>query len=102
MVKKVMALDDNLLNRARAVEFLALTEQMDAKQALETLVAKSNDDIEALEIMNIATQLHDTKGTVFNFPLKSTWSEEYKGKLNPKQQKNLHYWLSNRIEYLQQ
>ncbi|MCF2949873.1 sulfatase [Paraglaciecola aquimarina] len=102
IVQDIVENDPNLLNRARAVEYLAITGQLNANQSIEQLVTQSNNDIEALEMMNIATQLHDTKGTKFNFSVKPEWHADFKGDLTDKQQKNLHYWLTNRMNYLKQ
>ncbi|WP_158970844.1 sulfatase [Paraglaciecola sp. L3A3] len=102
IVKHIMTSDSNLLNRARAAEYLAITDQISGKGILENLVEKSKNNVEALEIMNIATLLHDTKGTLFNFLMKTAWQQDYQGKLNKKQQKNLNYWFSNRINHLKQ
>jgi hypothetical protein len=97
-----MANDVNILNRARAIEYLAITDQLDAKAPIEKLVAQSKTNIEALEIMNIATLLRDTKGTTFNFSVKPEWQADYKSDLTTKQQKTLNYWFTNRMNHLKQ
>ncbi|MGJ8681754.1 sulfatase-like hydrolase/transferase [Paraglaciecola sp.] len=100
IVKSIAGKDDNLLNRARAIEYLAITNQLDAKAPLEKLVAQSQSHMQAVDMLNIATLIHDIKGTTFDIPFRDAWNSGYPSSLTEKQIKNFHYWLNNRISYL--
>ncbi|AWB66110.1 hypothetical protein C2869_06490 [Saccharobesus litoralis] len=62
------------LVQARAIEFLARVNNSDPVAAFEKLIAQSEHQLEALEIMNIAAVLHDTLGYQFNITPKEEWS----------------------------
>ena len=104
-VKKLMNKDNELLNQARAAEFLTLIDQFEPKQFIEQLIAQAKDDIKVLELMNIATLLHDTKNKTFDIEFKQAWHAFPKDKKKVKtpegkKASNLLYWLNNRIDYL--
>ncbi|WP_158969622.1 sulfatase [Paraglaciecola sp. L3A3] len=62
------------LVKARAIEFMTRTGQMDPVSALTSLIENSQQQLEALEIMNIAASLHDTLGYEFDISARPEWS----------------------------
>ncbi|MGJ8693868.1 MAG: sulfatase family protein [Thalassotalea sp.] len=103
-VKEVAKNDTTLLNRARALQFLSLVNNENPVAALQELVANSTNAMEALLMLNIATQLKEAKGYQFIIAMKAAWQKpQTKVKPIPRQayeQIMLNYWMDNRIKYL--
>ena len=77
-VKAVLNQNVSNLIKAKAIEFLAHTEQMDPVPAIIKLVEATNNKKLALEILNIATILHDVKGHKFDIKVPDEWTKKYK------------------------
>ncbi|XPF95077.1 sulfatase-like hydrolase/transferase [Colwellia sp. RE-S-Sl-9] len=99
-VKAIMLSDTNLLVQARAIEFLAMIDEINPVEPLQQLVQKSTDNMEILNMLNIATMLHDQKGYKFTIPHREEWKDFDKSHPRYKDQNNLVYWLTNRVKYL--
>ncbi|WP_440876057.1 sulfatase family protein [Thalassotalea sp. PLHSN55] len=102
-VRKIMQSDTSALNQARAIQFLAMTEQLDPRIPLQTLIARTENDIDALAILNIAAQLHDVKGHQFDIAMKASWQQPNSKMKNTKmaiQQKRKYAWFNARSTYL--
>lgn len=99
-IKAKMLNDANLLVQARAIEFLAMIDEINPVKPLQQLVQKSTDNMEILNMLNIATMLHDQKGYKFTIPHREEWVVFDTSHPRYKEQKNLVYWLTNRIKYL--
>lgn len=93
-IKALYKTESNLLNKAKAVEFLALFNEIDAVKALTTLISQSESDIETLEILNSANYLHDMFSLKFFKPIGTTEDAT-------KQNRWMKRWLSARWNHLQ-
>lgn len=87
---------------ARAVEFLTLATDYNPTTLIPQLIERTTDTLSALEIMNIATVLHDLEGYTFDIKAKPEWHQATKADKNQHLQGVTHYWTSNRIQYLNQ
>jgi hypothetical protein len=89
------------LVKARAIEFLARIGQMEPEQPLTSLIEHSTHQLEALEMMNIAAALHDTRGYQFEITPRPEWSElPAKTAVNYMPKKYQNGSVKVRIEYL--
>lgn len=104
-VKALLKNEESPVIQARAIAFLALSSNYDPSNPLVSTIEKTSNVLQILEIMNIATLLHDRKGYLFDIPTRSDWGKADKADKasnNSYQQGVKHYWLTNRIEYLKQ
>jgi len=105
VIEKIKQQDSNLLNRARAIQYLALNKQQPAKFALEQVIAESTDTAQVLAILNIAAQLHDELGITFDIPFRKAWKKPDKSVKDPLEnwrQRTVNTWFKARINYLKQ
>lgn len=94
LVKQIAAQDPNNLVRARAIEFLAILGEKNTASQLIALLQKTTSDLEKLEILNIATYLHDVHGLLFDIQDSELTTA---GQID----KNLvDYWFSSRQAHL--
>ncbi|GAC06922.1 sulfatase-like hydrolase/transferase [Paraglaciecola chathamensis] len=94
LVKQIAAQDPNNLVRARAIEFLAILGEQNTASQLIALLQKTTSDLEKLEILNIATYLHDVHGLLFDIQDSELTTA---GQID----KNLvDYWFSSRQAHL--
>ncbi|MDU0356435.1 sulfatase [Paraglaciecola aquimarina] len=71
--------DDSLHVKARAIEFLGLNKVIDPVGPLSDLIASTDNFYQQLELLNIATNLHEQVNAVFIRPAVNTWPEPAKG-----------------------
>ncbi|MDU0354208.1 hypothetical protein RS130_09915 [Paraglaciecola aquimarina] len=103
LIKQIEKQDVIKLNRARAIQYLALVEGQHPTVRLENLVAKTQDTIEVLYILNIATQLKDSLGYDFNIPFRKEWNKagrEIKDSAKRWRQDTISNWFTARVDYL--
>ena len=93
-IKALYKSELNLLNKAKAIEFLTLFNEIDTVKALTAIINQSQSDIETLEILNSANYLHDMFSLQFNPPENTTADA---AKQNPWMKR----WLSSRWNHLQ-
>jgi arylsulfatase A-like enzyme len=78
------------LIRARAYEFLSLAAAKDVRQEMQDLIDQSSDTMELLEILNIATHMHETVGYTFDLPDTDEMTDV----------RDVKYWFDSRKAYL--
>ncbi|MBU2881739.1 sulfatase [Psychrosphaera sp. B3R10] len=103
IISQMKYMDPNDLNRARAVQYLALFDDQPAKQAIEKIIAGNTNTVQILAILNIATQLHDVVGENFEIPFRKSWKKPAKGTVDSPdtwRQKSIYNWFSARVDYL--
>lgn len=100
MVTSLLASTSKPLIKARSIEFLALATDYNPSKALRKLVINSQDNLEILEILNIAAMLHDTKGYTFEIPFRDTWKKPKKNDENYTKQRFINQWMTARTTYL--
>lgn len=97
-VKALLQVETNLLNKAKAIEFLSLFNEIDTVKALTEVMSKSQSDIETLEILNIANYLHDMFGFQFYQPDKAYLISKA---VLAKRDRWMKRWLASRWRHLQ-
>ncbi|KAA1160867.1 sulfatase family protein [Pseudoalteromonas distincta] len=103
IIEKIRQSDINLINRSRAIQYLALNNGVSPQLELEDLVKQAKDPLTALAILNIATQLHDTLGIAFNIELNKLWknSIETRGtSMESFHKRTVDGWFKARMDYL--
>lgn len=100
LVKNLLKSEPHPSVKIRAIEFLALNDQIDAKIEIEKLIEMTDNTILTLEIFNTATLLHDIKDYRFNIPFKPAWAAPEKPDQNNTAQTKANYYFNNRVNYL--
>lgn len=100
MVQSLLLSNTTPIIKARSVEFLALATDYNPSKALRNLVVNSQDNLEILEILNIAAMLHDVKGYTFDIPFRASWKKPKKNDENYTQKRFINQWMSARTSYL--
>ncbi|MDU0354747.1 sulfatase [Paraglaciecola aquimarina] len=89
------------LLKARAIEFLTRTGQLNPVAQLTSLIENSRQQLEALEMMNIAAVLHDSFGYMFDINARTDWSAlPVKSAENYTTKKYQNGSVKVRVEYL--
>ncbi len=101
-VEKLLKQEKNALIKARAIEFLALAADVNPTQPMTELIANTDNFLEILEILNIATMLHDVKGYSFDIPFRDEWKNPKKGQPNFFKERVEFQWMDARTKYLRQ
>jgi arylsulfatase A-like enzyme len=105
LIQKIKDEDSNNLNRSRAIQYIALNNGLNPKNALEQVIANTNDTAQVLAHLNIATQLHDELGTTFDIPFRKSWAKpgkEVKDKAESWRRRTVYTWFKARVDYLKQ
>lgn len=100
-IKNIAFSDEHIINRGRAIQFLALIIQRNPVSDFTSLINKAPTVIDVLYLLNMATQLHDIKGYRFDIDLLAKWNKPLgKDLITKKDMNNRLYWLKARIDYL--
>lgn len=95
-VKALLKAENDPVIKARAIEFLTLASNYNPSEQLTHIIKNTSNTLQVIEIMNIATLLHDRKGIAFDFPDKPYWNKN----ASSYQQKTVNYWTQKRVKYL--
>lgn len=103
LIEKIKQTDSNMLNSARAIQYLALNAGKSPVADLQNVIAKTSDTAQILTMLNIATQLHDALGVTFDIPFRKEWQKPGKNVKDPAEnwrQRTIFSWFDARISYL--
>lgn len=99
-VSTLLKNEDNVLVTARAIEFLTTIKRIDPVTPLSDLFSHTQNDIELLELLNIATYLKEYADVTFPTTLRT--KRHKKLAVSNYGNKNMDTWLEDRWQYISQ
>jgi hypothetical protein len=92
--------DSSIHVKARAIEFLGLNKVIDPVKPLSELIANTNNQFEQLQLLNIATNLHEQVNAVFVRPAVNTWPAPDKSSASYRGDRFFDVWFNVRWDYI--